>query len=157
MKWVCFLREKPILKYCHALEQKIFQWWNLDLSKEKLWMSVGLRATKLPSVKLWEWFSPSLTRTQAKCTLTVMAKPADFFLTPPNLMASNFAALSSTDPKFLALKDLLFFSQHIEFQDAGSILKVVFALSNWPHLHRAYSVTVCKRGATAVYFQYGKI
>ena len=81
-----------------------------------------------------------------------MAKAADFFLRTPTLTASNFAALWSTDPKFLALKDLLFFSQGIEFQVAGSILKVVFALSNWPHLHRAYLVTVCNRGATAVHF-----
>ena len=35
-------------------------------------------------------------------------------------------------------------------QEAGSILKVSFALSKWPHFHRAYLVTVCKQGATAV-------
>ena len=62
--------------------------------------------------------------------LAGMAEAADFFLRTPTLTASNFAALLSTDPNFFALEDLLFFSQHIEFQGAGSILKVVFALSN---------------------------
>ena len=58
-----------------------------------------------------------------------MAEAADFFLRTPTLTASNFTALLPTDPKSLALKDLLFFSQCIEFQCAGSILKVGFALS----------------------------
>ena len=29
-----------------------------------------------------------------------------------------------------------------KIQEASSILKVVLALSKWPHLHRAYLVTV---------------
>ena len=45
----------------------------------------------------------------------------------------------------LALKNLLFFLQFIEFQGADSILKVDFALSSRPHLHRAYVVTVCNQ------------
>ena len=49
------------------------------------------------------------------------------------------------DLKFLALKDLLFSLQCIEFQGADSILKVDFALSSRPHLHRAYEVTVCNQ------------
>ena len=48
-------------------------------------------------------------------TLGGMAEAADFFLRTPTLTASNFAALWPTDPKFLALKDLLFFLQCIEF------------------------------------------
>ena len=46
-----------------------------------------------------------------------------------SLMASNFAALSPTDPKFSALKDLNPFSTVSKVQEAGSILKVGFALS----------------------------
>ena len=84
-------------------------------------------------------------------TLGGMAEAADFLLRTPTLTASNFAALQSTHPKFLAIKDLLFFSQRIEFQGLGTILKVIFALSNSPHLHRAYLVTVCKLGAMAVF------
>ena len=41
-----------------------------------------------------------------------------------SLMASNFAALSPTDPKFSALKDLNPFSTLSKGQEAGSILKV---------------------------------
>ena len=67
-----------------------------------------------------------------------MAEAADFFLRTPTLTASNFAALWPIELKFSALKDLLFFSQCIEFQGAGSILKVGFALSKWPHFHRVY-------------------
>ena len=59
-----------------------------------------------------------------------MAEAADSFLRTPTLTASNFEALWPTDPKFLALQDLLFFSDCIEFQSAGSILKLGFALSN---------------------------
>ena len=110
--------------------------------------SVGQRAANLPVIKLWEWFDPGWTRIQAKSTCTQlagMAKAAHFFLRTPTLTASNFAALWPTDPKFLALKDLLFFLQCIEFQGADSILKVDFALSSRLHLHRAYVVTICNQ------------
>ena len=59
-----------------------------------------------------------------------IAEAADFFLRTPTLPASNFVALSSTDPKFSALKDLNTFSTVSKVQEAGSILKVGFALSN---------------------------
>ena len=43
------------------------------------------------------------------------------------------------DPKFLAFKDLNLLKKHTKNQDASSILKVVFALSKSPHLHRELS------------------
>ena len=49
-------------------------------------------------------------------------------------MASNFATLQSTDPKFLALKDLYFFQTVLKFQGASKILRMVFGLSKGPHL-----------------------
>ena len=58
--------------------------------------TVGQRAAKLPSVKLWEWIEPGQTQTRADAlahTSAVMAKEANFSLTPPTLTASNFAAL----------------------------------------------------------------
>ena len=61
-----------------------------------------------------------------------MAEAADFFLKTPNLTASNFKALSPTGPKFLALKDLNLFKIVSKFQEASSILRVGFALSNRP-------------------------
>ena len=76
---------------------------------------------------------------------------ADFFLRPPTLTDSNFAALSPTDPKFSALKDLITFLTVSKVQEAGSILKVGFALSKGPHLHRAYLVTVYNQNFIAVY------
>ena len=62
---------------------------------------------------------------------------------PPTLTAGNFAALWPTDPKFLALKDLNPFKTVSKVQKTSSILRVGFALSKWPHLHRAYVVGGC--------------
>ena len=61
-----------------------------------------------------------------------------------SLMASNFATLWRKDPKFSALKDLKPFKTVPRIQEAGCILRVGFACSKWPHLHRAYVVTVRK-------------
>ena len=35
-------------------------------------------------------------------------------------------------------------------QGAGSTLRVGFTMSKWPHFHRVYLVTVCKRSYIAV-------
>ena len=59
-----------------------------------------------------------------------------------SLMASNFAALWPTDPKFLALKDLNPFKTVSKVQKISSILRVGFFLSKWPHLHRVYLLGV---------------
>ena len=37
-------------------------------------------------------------------------------------------------------------------QEASITLKVVFAVQKWPHLHRAYLVTVCNRSFIAVFW-----
>ena len=68
-------------------------------------------------------------------------------------MAGNFAALWPTDPKFLALKDLNPFKTVSKVQEASSSLSENFALSKWPHLHRAYVVGGClfNFGTVAVY------
>ena len=55
-------------------------------------------------------------------------------------MDGNFATVSPRD--FLALKDLNPFTSVSKVQEASSILRVGFALSKWPDLHRAYLVTV---------------
>ena len=49
-------------------------------------------------------------------------------------MASNFAALWPTDPKFLAVKDLNPFSTVYKVQEDSRILRMGFDLSKWPHL-----------------------
>ena len=99
--------------------------------------SVGQRATNLLAIKLWEWFDPGTTRTRADWFECGRGRMADFFLRPPTLKASNFAALQSTDPIFTKSKDLNPLKKHIKNQEASSILKLVFAPSKWPHLHRA--------------------
>ena len=71
-----------------------------------------------------------------------------------SLTAGNFEALWSLDFKFSAFKDLFPFSIVSKVQDASSILKVVFALSKRPHLHRAYLVTVSFRSFIAVHINF---
>ena len=58
-------------------------------------------------------------------------------------MASNFAALWPKDPKFSAKKDLNLFKKLWKVQNASSSIRVGFALSKWPHLHRAYVISGC--------------
>ena len=99
-------------------------------------------------IRLRPGFEPGLNALAHR--LGGMAKAADFFLRTPTLKASKFAALWSTDPKFWALKDLNLFLKRVKFQRTGSILKVGFSRSKWPHVHRVYLVTVCKRSSMAV-------
>ena len=51
----------------------------------------------------------------------------DFFTGPPNLKASNFAALQSTDTVFTELKDLNLLKKHIKNQKASLVFKIYFA------------------------------
>ena len=53
----------------------------------------------------------------------------------------KFAAHWPIDPKFSALKHLNFFNKHTKNQEDSSILRVVFTLSKWPHLHREWPKT----------------
>ena len=56
---------------------------------------------------------------------------ADFFLKPPTLKASNFAALKSTDSIFTALKDLNRFQKNEKNQEASYNFKLYFAHSSF--------------------------
>ena len=92
--------------------------------------SVGQRASKLPAVKVGghkkkfaDWPRP-LSNQSARIPVVPGSNHSQ------SLMASNFAALSPADTKFLALKDLNPFSTVSKVQEAGSILKVGFALSS---------------------------
>ena len=67
------------------------------------------------------------------------------------LMAGNFAALWPRDAKFSALKDLNLFKILWKVQEASSILRVGFALSNWPHFNSIYLLRVSSLTGIAVY------
>ena len=112
--------------------------------------SVGERAAKLLAIKLREWFDFARGSNPGRLADWGRGQMADFFSRPPTLTASNFAALWPTNPKFSALKNLNPFSTVFKVQEAGSILKVGFAFSKWPHLHRAYQVRVCRVMTTTV-------
>ena len=100
--------------------------------------SVGQRAAKLPAIKLWERFDCAGHRTQADWFGWGQGRLADFFLRPPTLKASNFAALQSTDPIFTDIKDLNCLKKHSKNQEASSIFRINFAISKWPHFHSVY-------------------
>ena len=113
-------------------------------------MSVGQRASKLPAFKdgglkkkSASWPRPqsaSLPRFDSRLW-------SNHF---QSLMAGNFAALWPTDPKFSALKNLNPFQTVSKVKEASNILRVVFALSKWPHLHRAY-LLVSRLSCTPLY------
>ena len=81
--------------------------------------SVGQRAAKLPAIKLLEWFDPGTSRTRADWFEGGRGRMADFFLRPPTLKASNFAALQSTDPIFTDIKDLNRLKKHSKNEEAS--------------------------------------
>ena len=66
-------------------------------------------------------------------------------------MAGNFAALWPTDFKFSATKDLNLLKKHTKNHEDSNNFRIDFALSKWPHLHRAYLLTVCNQSFIAVY------
>ena len=141
-KWGHFERVKTTLKIliaswflvCFFKKFRCFNAENLG--------SVGQWAAKLPAIKLSEWLDRDRESNPSRLADWGRGRPADFFLRPPTLTASNFAALWPTDPKFSAFKHLNLLKKHTKNQEASSILRVGFALSKWPHLHRAYSVTM---------------
>ena len=78
---------------------------------------------------------------------------ADIFLKPPTLKAGNLKALFSTDPIFTVLKDLNLLKKYTKNEEASYNLRLGFALSKRPQLHRAYLVTVQFHLILAVSFQ----
>ena len=118
--------------------------------------SVGQRAAKLLAVKVGGLKKKSAGRPRPHSNQLARVRTRAKSNHSQSLMAGNFAALWPTDSKFSALKDLILFSTVSKDQKASSILKVGFALSKWPHLHRAYVISGCIFFATALHL-YHKI
>ena len=72
------------------------------------------------------WLFPTYSIVITSQGWTFQCGVADFFLGPPTLTASSFAALWPTYPKFLALKDLNLLEKYTKNQEASSILEVLF-------------------------------
>ena len=83
--------------------------------------------------------------------LALKAKAADFLLRPPTLKASDLGALLSKDLVVLVLTDLKVLKKYTNNQKASYNSRLGFALSNRPHLQRAYLVTVCRVLITTVF------
>ena len=104
--------------------------------------SIGQRASKLPAVKVGGHKKKSAGRPRTHSNQSAQVRFPSRSNHSQSLMASNFATLWPTDSKFLALKNLNPLKTVLKFQEDSSVLKMGFALSKWPHLHRAYLVTV---------------
>ena len=98
--------------------------------------SVGQRAAKLLAVKVGGLKKKSAGRPRPQSASLLGFDSRSRSNHSESLMAGNFAAHWPTDPKFSALKHLNFLKKHTKNQEASSILRVVFTLSKWPHLHR---------------------
>ena len=57
-------------------------------------------------------------------------------------------------PQIFSNKNLNPFLIVTKFQETGSILRMGFAMSRWPHFHWVYSVTVCNQNLMAVSDRY---
>ena len=133
VKWGLFDRVKPTFKMLLPF-WKFYKILNelRPLNAENL-KSIGQRTTKIPAIKLWEWFDPELTRMRADWFEWGWGWAVDFFLRPQTLAANNFKALWSKDLKFLALKDLKPLQKHKKNQEASCNFWLGFTLSNRPH------------------------
>ena len=103
--------------------------------------SVGQRAAKFQAVKVDGLKKKSAGRPRPQSASLLGFESWSRSNHSESLMAGNFAAHWPTDPKFLSLKDLNLLKKRIKNQEASNILRVVFALSKWSHLHRE----MCKR------------
>ena len=101
--------------------------------------SVGQRAAKLPAVNVGGLKKKSASRPRPQSASLLGFDSRSRSNHSESLMAGNFAAHWPTDSKVSALKHLNFLKRHTKNQEASSILRVVFALSKWPHLHREFS------------------
>ena len=100
--------------------------------------SVGQRAAKLLAVKVGGLKKKSAGQPWPQSASLLGFDSRSRSNHSESLMAGNFAAHWPTDPKFSALKHLNFLKKHTKNQEASSILRVVFTLSKWPHLHREW-------------------
>ena len=135
--------QKPILKmlldswffiYCF----KRFRFFN-TVNK----VSVDKRALKLLAVKYGGLKKKFVAQPRPHSNKSAQIQVCLGLNYSQSLIACNFAALWPTDLKSLALKDLNPFKTVSKVQKTSSILRVGFALSKWPHLHRAYVVGGC--------------
>ena len=113
--------------------------------------SVDQRAAKLLAVKVGGLKKKSAGQPRPHSNQSARVRFRSRSNHSQSLMASNFATLWPTDSKFLALKNLNPLKIVLKFQEPSSVLKMGFALSKWPHLHRAYLVTVRKLNLHSVY------
>ena len=111
------------------------------------WGSVGQRPPKLPAVKVKGHKKKSADRPRP---LWTSRTEFELYRGQIILKASWLVILKPFDLKFSALTDLNPFKKLLKVQDTSSSLWVGFALSKWPHFHRVYLVTLCKRSFIAV-------
>ena len=118
-------------RYCESLYVKRLQ--SYQLSKLEVWQKV-LPCGRSRTRRVWPGFESRPILIILNVWRTVTLQPFDL----QRLTVPLWKDLDSVVNIFSA-------------QETGSILKIGFDLSNWPHLHRAYVVTVCRVLSTVVY------
>ena len=113
-KWGHFERVKTTLKMLLASWFLVCFFKKFRCFNAKNLGSVGQWAAKLLAIKLSEWLDRDRESNPSRLADWGRGRPADFFLRPPTLTASNFAALWPTDPKFSAFKHLNLLKKHIK-------------------------------------------
>ena len=137
-KWGNFEWAKPILKMLLASWFLVCFFKRFRSFNAKNLRSVGQRAAKLLAVKVGGLKKKSASWPQPHLNQSASVRFRARSNNSQSLVAGNFAALWLTDPKFSAFKVLNLFKKYTKNQEASSIFRVVFALSKWPHFHRAY-------------------
>ena len=137
-KWGHFERAKTTLKMLLASWFLVCFFKRFRCLNAENLGSVGQRAAKLLAVKVGGLKKKSAGRPRPQSASLLGFDSRSRSNHSESLMAGNFAAHWPTDPKFSALKHLNFLKKHTKNQEASSILRVVFTLSKWPHLHREW-------------------
>ena len=117
---------------------------------ERNMKSVGQRAAKLLAFKEYDSAPVQLELGLSGSTRVEAARQTLSWDLQLWKLVTYFETLWSTDPIFLAWKDLIRSLKCTKIQESNSIFRVGFALSKTPHLHRAYLVTVRKRKSMTV-------
>ena len=116
--------------------------------------TVGLcRSTgcKVTSCQIWRFEKNSPARLESNITHEAWSWVSDNWIILKVWQTATLQPFNLTKTTVPFRKDLDPVINIVSAQETDSILTIDFALSKWPHLHRAYVLTVCSVLSTAVY------
>ena len=115
------------------------RWRGLHLSKEVLWVSVCLRAAKLPADKVAGLKRKLCHAAQRGWVGLKPGRMAEFLYKPPNLPANNSAALWHTETQSTSLeRSKPCRSTQTVFKSLVAFFKTFYLQSKYPHFNSTY-------------------